>query len=164
MGRSDTAGSDAWTRGARTRYRSRRRFVDLGPIPADEPALTRWMDTAEEGVIRCGSERGLDADSAHFLGVALREAVVNAVRHGGGPAGVSVTMKVVPGPALVLTVRDRGRGFDPRRVPDCTAPENLDRGCGRGLFFIRRFTDRVSFLFPRRGGAVIRLEKRLPRV
>ena len=85
------------------------------------------------------------------------------MRHGSGPAGVSVTMKVVPGSALVLTVRDQGRGFDPRRVADCTAPENLDHGCGRGLFFIRRFTDRVSFLFPRRGGAVIRLEKRLPR-
>jgi serine/threonine-protein kinase RsbW len=161
---SGAAGTDAGPmRGAALPARPSRRVVELGPIPTEEPALTRWLEAAEADVVRCGSERGLDGDSAHFLGVALREAVVNALRHGGGPAGVSVRMKVLPGSALVLTVRDHGRGFDPGRVPDCTAPENLDRGCGRGLFFIRRFTDRVSFLFPRRGGAVIRLEKRLPR-
>jgi len=57
-------------------------------------------------------------------------------------------------------VRDQGPGFDPEQVPDPLAEENLARGGGRGLFYMRRFTDRVSFVFPRRGGSVVRLVKK----
>ena len=41
-------------------------------------------------------------------------------------------------------------------------PQNLQRGCGRGLFYMRKFADQVSFSFPRAGGTVARLYKRLP--
>jgi serine/threonine-protein kinase RsbW len=60
-------------------------------------------------------------------------------------------------------VRDRGPGFDPAIVPDPLAEENVGRGTGRGLFFMRRFADRVLFSFPRKGGVVVRLEKDLKR-
>jgi hypothetical protein len=42
------------------------------------------------------------------------------------------------------------------------APENLPSGHGRGILFMRRFADEVSFRFPRRGGTVARLRKALP--
>jgi anti-sigma regulatory factor (Ser/Thr protein kinase) len=42
------------------------------------------------------------------------------------------------------TVRDQGKGFDPRAVPDPTDPKNLDRSHGRGLLLIRTFMDSVS--------------------
>jgi anti-sigma regulatory factor (Ser/Thr protein kinase) len=57
-------------------------------------------------------------------------------------------------------VRDRGPGFDPGALPDPREPVNLERGCGRGIFYMRSFTDRVSFVFPRNGGSVVRLAKR----
>jgi hypothetical protein len=59
-------------------------------------------------------------------------------------------------------VRDRGPGFDPAGVPDPCAPENLDRNSGRGVFYMRRFTDSLSFDVPARGGTVARLIRRLP--
>jgi serine/threonine-protein kinase RsbW len=59
-------------------------------------------------------------------------------------------------------VRDRGPGFDPRGVPDPLAPENIARNGGRGIYLMRHFADRVVYSFPRGGGTLVRLEKRLP--
>ncbi len=55
----------------------------LEPGPDGEAALDRVEDLA----VRLGRAGGLDADGAVFVGVALREAVVNAFRHGRGPEG-----------------------------------------------------------------------------
>lgn len=123
-----------------------------------------WIEALEALAVPLGEARGLDPDAACFLGVALREAVVNALRHGAGPDGARVTVRieVARDHDLLVTVRDHGPGFDPARLPDPLAPENLCRGCGRGIFYMRRFTDEVSFRFPRRGGTVARLRKHLP--
>ncbi|RMG41798.1 MAG: response regulator [Planctomycetota bacterium] len=42
-----------------------------------------------------------------------------------------------------FTIRDEGPGFDPSAVPDPTAPENVGKPCGRGLLLIRSFMDEV---------------------
>jgi len=122
------------------------------------------MEALEELAVRIGSAGGLHPDAACFLGVALREAVMNALLHGAGREGPRVTVgfAVTAGHDVLLTVRDRGPGFDPAMVPDPLTPENLARGHGRGILFMRRFADEVSFRFPRRGGTVARLRKSLP--
>lgn len=47
--------------------------------------------------------------------------------------------------AVVFTVRDEGPGFDTTSLPDPTAPENVAKVNGRGLFLIRTFMDEVRF-------------------
>ena len=42
-------------------------------------------------------------------------------------------------------VRDQGPGFDPSSLPDPTAPENVGKVNGRGMFLIRTFMDEVTF-------------------
>ena len=124
-----------------------------------------WMDAVEECAVKMGSACGLDENSVHFLGVALREALVNALLHGrrrDGRAWVGFGLRLLPSGRMVMTVRDRGCGFDPASIPDPCAPENAVRNGGRGLFYMRQFVDRLSFSFPRQGGALVRLEKRLP--
>jgi serine/threonine-protein kinase RsbW len=132
------------------------RFV-LDPGPSANSAI----DHIEELAVCMGRAGGLESDDAVFVGVALREAVVNALRHGhnadGAPTKIGLHLTL---DSLVITVRDRGPGFDPGAVPDPCADPNLDRGCGRGLFYMRCFTDRVSFVFPRQGGSVVRLAKK----
>ena len=41
------------------------------------------------------------------------------------------------------TIRDEGRGFDPRAVPNPVEERHLERESGRGLFLIRMFMDEV---------------------
>ena len=128
----------------------------------NEPAI----DAIEKVAMEAATRGGLHDDEALFLGVAIREAIVNALRHGrakNGGCSASVQVYVSPRGALVATVRDRGPGFDPSAVPDPLADENVGRGSGRGLLIMRRFADRVLFSFPRKGGAVVRLEKDLKR-
>jgi serine/threonine-protein kinase RsbW len=44
-----------------------------------------------------------------------------------------------------LSVADEGPGFDVGNVRDPLAEENLLRDSGRGLYFIRHFTDEISY-------------------
>jgi serine/threonine-protein kinase RsbW len=139
------------------------RFSDSLTIKAT--SRLAWIDGIEDLAVRMAVDAGLDADSAYFLGVALREALVNAIQHGHGfddRLPVEVGFRIETGRVMVITVRDRGPGFDPSRVRDPLAAVNLTRSSGRGIFFMRRFTDRVRFSFPRSGGALVRLEKDLP--
>lgn len=110
-------------------------------------------------------EEGLDRNAAHFLGVALREALVNAILHGNkndSERRVQVRLGKDRRRNLVFTIRDEGAGFEPSRVPDPLKPENLCRGSGRGLFYMKRFADEVRLSFPKKGGTLVELKKRLP--
>jgi serine/threonine-protein kinase RsbW len=131
----------------------------------DDRARFAWMEEVAEAVTREAASRGLAEEEVYFLGVALREALCNALHHGRDHRGeprVSVSLACRCGRDLVVTIRDHGPGFDPKRVPDPLSPECRERAGGRGLFFMRRFTDRLSFVFPGPGGSLVRLEKRLP--
>ncbi len=131
----------------------------------ETPSHVAWIDGIEQLLLRTATDAGLDTDGAHYLGVAAREALVNAIQHGHGfdvRRKVKVGIRIASGRVIVMTVRDQGPGFDPSRVPDPVAPENLTKPDGRGLLFMRAFADRVSFAFPRSGGALVRLEKDLP--
>ncbi|MGL4550281.1 MAG: ATP-binding protein, partial [Gemmataceae bacterium] len=45
---------------------------------------------------------------------------------------------------LAFVIRDEGIGFDPATLPDPTDPSNLGKVSGRGLLLIQTFMDRVS--------------------
>ena len=106
----------------------------------------------------------LDEDAAHYVSVAIRESVVNAIKHGNrGDAGKRVSVEFLLHPeALEVTVQDEGTGFDPGAVQSPLTDENLLKADGRGIFFMRSFMDEVSYAFPSRGGTVVRMLKKLP--
>ena len=121
------------------------------------------------------------------IGVALEEALLNALFHGNLELSselrqqgddpyhrladerrqqapyrnrqVHFTCKLSRSEA-VFTIRDEGPGFDPSTLPDPTDPANLGRVGGRGLLLIRTFMDEVSFSAT---GNQITLVKRSPR-
>src|SRR5690606_23784796 len=89
---------------------------------------------------------GLDEEERHWIGLAVREAVANAIKHGnaGDPTKqVEVEVGLESG-QVVVTVRDEGGGFDPGLVADPLAPENLLRPGGRGIFYMRSLMDAVD--------------------
>lgn len=116
---------------------------------------------------RVGAMAGLDEDTTHWVGVAVRESVVNAIKHGNKldeSKRVIVEFAFVPcdgGTDLVIRVVDQGDGFEPEAVADPLAPENLLKSSGRGIFFMRSFMDDVVLRRLPEGGMEVRLVKRL---
>ena len=105
---------------------------------------------------------GFEEEATHYMSVAVRESVVNAIKHGNrGDEGkrVAITFALESG-VLEVSVRDEGGGFDPNAVPNPTAVENLLKVDGRGIFFMRSFMDQVSYVFPPGGGTVVTMTKR----
>jgi serine/threonine-protein kinase RsbW len=79
--------------------------------------------------------------------LALEEALVNAIKHGNQmdrDKRVTVWYSV-SFTRFDVKIADEGPGFDPADVPDPTAPEHLERPCGRGLLLIRNFMTEVSY-------------------
>ena len=131
----------------------------------DAASHMRVVDAIQLAAEILGMQEGLDPDASHFFSLALREAVVNAINHGhgGDPSRrVKVDLQTNGRGNLVFTVKDQGPGFEPSELADPRAPANLDRGSGRGVFYMRQFSDRVDFSFPDEGGTVVRLEKQVP--
>jgi serine/threonine-protein kinase RsbW len=107
---------------------------------------------------------GFDEEATHYMSVAVRESVVNAIQHGNcGDERKRVGLVFTLNPrTLEVKVRDEGGGFDPESVPNPTDAENLLKACGRGIFFMRSFMDEVSYSFPSRGGTVVTMLKKVP--
>jgi serine/threonine-protein kinase RsbW len=106
---------------------------------------------------------GLDDDAAADVAVAVRESVINAIRHGNHmqlDKHVRVSL-VVFDESIEVEVADEGAGFDPDSLPDPVDAENLLRPDGRGILFMKSFMDEVAYSFPRDGGTVVRMRKRL---
>lgn len=106
------------------------------------------------------------------VGIALEEALVNALYHGNLEVGsellekddaayyalvdertrqppykdrrIEVEARISLDEA-VFVVRDEGRGFDPSSLPDPTSQVNLDKVSGRGLLLMRTFVDKLAF-------------------
>ena len=106
---------------------------------------------------------GFDEDSRYWIGMSIRESVINAIQHGNGEdesKQVDVHFRALSD-RLVILVRDQGEGFDVGKIPDPTDPENLLKPSGRGIFYVRSFMDDVQFENLPDGGLEVRLEKRL---
>jgi len=111
-----------------------------------------------------GRSVGLDDDARHWVSVAIRESVINAIKHGNrndATKHVFVDLETPQGqPQLNIRVRDEGEGFEPEEVADPLAPENLLKSSGRGIFLIRNFMDNVELRRAPEGGMEIRMTKR----
>ena len=116
---------------------------------------------------RMGQLAGLDEDAIHWIGVAVRESVINAIKHGnredyGKLVTVEFAMVPVVDPSeLIVRVLDQGEGFEPEEIADPLAPENILKSSGRGIFFMRNFMDDVTLRRAAEGGMEVHMVKKL---
>jgi len=133
------------------------------------PSVVERVDQVQLVADDMSREAGLAGDELHWMGMAVREAVINAIVHGNqnDPAKfvfIDFTIHSAPDAIeLSVCIRDQGAGFDPGEVPDPLAPENLLKTSGRGIFMMSQFTDELSLRRVAEGGMEVRLMKRIPR-
>jgi serine/threonine-protein kinase RsbW len=120
------------------------------------------VDQAEELASAAASRAGFDEDDLMKIGMAVREAMVNAVAHGNrynANKKVRFSLSQSAG-RFTIVIADEGEGFDFENLPDPLAPENLLRTSGRGIFLVRSFMDEVQLRHLDSGGTEVTLVKK----
>lgn len=141
--------------------------TDRHLIRLELPSSFEMLDLVQVLSDRLSSIAGLDEDTTHWVSVAVRESVINAVKHGNREnRSKHVTVEFTLAPRIepkkfVVEVLDEGEGFDYEEVDDPLAPENLMKSSGRGIFFMRNFMDDVAIARRPEGGMSVRLVKNL---
>ncbi len=104
-----------------------------------------------------------DEDSAHWIGMSVRESVTNAIQHGNKlDASKCVDIRFeVASDQLRISVKDQGNGFQPDTVANPLDPGNLLKPSGRGIFYIRTFMDEVEFRSLSGGGTEVYMVKKV---
>ncbi len=120
-------------------------------LPSTMESIARLESLVEEI-----SERyHVSEDTFANMMTCLNEALINAIVHGNQSdtnKTVYVNAEVKDQKKIIWTVADEGPGFDYNNIPDPTAPENLEKLTGRGVFIIKHLAD--QFIFNARGNEV----------
>jgi serine/threonine-protein kinase RsbW len=138
-----------------------------GTVRLQIPSNFELLDVIQVASDRLAVLAGLDEDAVHWIGVAVRESVINAIKHGNREDYgklVTIEFSIAPTAApteFVVRVLDEGEGFEPEEVADPLAPENILKSSGRGIFFMRSFMDDVVLRRGSEGGMEVRMVKKL---
>lgn len=91
---------------------------------------------------------GVQTDAFGNVLIAVSEAVNNAIQHGNKEnTDAKVYVQVATDPThFCIQVKDEGKGFAFQDLPDPTAPENLLKDSGRGVFLMQNLADEVEFV------------------
>ena len=136
-------------------------------IRLEMPSSFELLDLVQLLSDRLSALAGLDEDATHWVSVAVRESVINAIKHGNREASdkhVTVEFVLRPRPRpeeFEVRVLDEGAGFDPDHIANPLDPENVLKSSGRGIFFMRNFMDDVSISRRPEGGMSVRMTKKL---
>jgi len=89
----------------------------------------------------------IDEDLYGNILIAVTEAVNNAIIHGNKfSSDLQVLIDVLEDEqSFLFRITDFGSGFDFENLPDPTAPENIEKENGRGIFLIKNLSDNLEF-------------------
>ena len=135
----------------------------IQPVETLLESTLESVDAAEAAALALAEKLGFEEDDLHKIGMAVREAMVNAVVHGNRySARKKVHFSVLPAAGqLIIEIGDEGEGFDRAKLPDPLAEENLLRHSGRGLLLIEAFMDECSVRPRTPNGTAVRMVKRI---
>ncbi len=109
------------------------------------------LDVIRNFVVRIAREMGFSEENVYDIEVAVDEAASNVIKHaypGNNSRKRPLDVKVKKNKKFIeITITDKGKGFDPRKVKEPQIEEYLKkmkRG-GLGLYLIKQLMDEVSF-------------------
>lgn len=121
--------------------------IDTANFDLVLPSSPENVAKVEPLIEKVKDEFGLSDEIFGNMMVAITEAVNNAIIHGNScDPSKSVEVNVSKEDHTVnFTIKDQGSGFDHNNLPDPTAPENLEKLSGRGVFLMTQLSDMVIF-------------------
>ncbi len=121
------------------------------------PSVPENIALVEKLVDELCAEYNIAEENYGNILISLTEAVNNAIVHGNKlDENKAVVLKyLTENKTLKVTIEDQGPGFDYDNLPDPTAPENIEKPHGRGVFLMRNLADNCEFL---EDGRIVALE------
>ena len=118
---------------------------------------TRYLSRVEKLSEEVAAYAKMDESESDDLGIVTTELVNNAIHHGNksNPEKKVRVSFLVNHQKIELRIKDEGNGFDPQKLKDPLAPENLMNESGRGIFLIRALMDSLDFNFSESGTETI---------
>ena len=114
--------------------------IKIPSIPENIRIVESFIDNANE-------EFKFSSDVYGNIMVAVTEGVNNAIVHGNqsdSTKNVQLSL-IIEENKVLFNITDEGSGFDYEKLPDPTAPENLEKTGGRGIFLMTHLADEVKF-------------------
>lgn len=119
----------------------------MNKIQIEIPSLSENIRMIESFIDNAKERFHLNDDIYGNIMIAVTEAVNNAIKHGNqNNPKLNVALSLLLEKDLIkFRVEDEGMGFDYHHLPDPTAPENLEKPGGRGIFLMKHLSDEVEF-------------------
>ena len=111
----------------------------------------------EEFIVDLATKSKLRDEKLNSLALSFSEAASNSVVHGNKldkHKKVKIIVKI-DDKKMTVIIKDEGKGFDIKTVPDPTRPENILKDSGRGIHIMRSFLDDLRYNFTSSGTETI---------
>jgi serine/threonine-protein kinase RsbW len=111
------------------------------------PSLSDNIRIIESFIDNAKEKFQLNDDIYGNIMISVTESVNNAIKHGNqNITSKNVSISLILNESLLkFRIEDEGIGFDYHNLPDPTAPENIEKPGGRGIFLMKHLADEVIF-------------------
>ncbi|MFD1002373.1 ATP-binding protein [Ohtaekwangia kribbensis] len=119
----------------------------MNTISIQVPSIMENIRMIESFIDNAKERFHLDDDIYGNIMIAVTEAVNNAIKHGNSSdksKNVHLSLSL-DNSMIKFVIKDEGNGFNYDNLPDPTAPENLEKPGGRGIFLMKHLSDEVDF-------------------
>jgi len=105
------------------------------------------LASVEAMIDRLSKRLGISDEVYGKILISTVEAVNNAIVHGnkGNESKNVIVTVTADGNIFCVKVTDEGRGFNYLNLPDPTTPENIENLNGRGVFIMRKLSDKIEY-------------------
>lgn len=111
------------------------------------PSLMENVKIIESFIDNARDKFEINDDIYGNIMISVTECITNAIIHGNKQDKTKLVHLelIMENTLLKFIIQDEGNGFDYNQLKDPTAPENIEKTGGRGIFLIKHLTDEVEF-------------------
>ncbi len=120
----------------------------MNSIKIEIPSLSENIRIIESFIDNAKEKFNLNDDIYGNIMIAVTESVNNAIVHGNNNdkrKNVLITL-ILKDQLIKFRIQDEGNGFNFHNLPDPTAPQNIAKPGGRGIFLMKHLSDEVQFI------------------